>query len=119
MSIKNLSEKLKTFFVPAVFLLVALLAFGLGRLTKVEEGGGPIRIESPGPSAAAAAAGVAVSQQPVSSNQIVASRAGERYHWIWCPGAKRIKEENKIFFASPAEARRAGLTPAANCPGLP
>jgi len=50
--------------------------------------------------------------------QIVASKNGEVYHYVWCSGAKRIKEENKIYFKSKEEAEKAGLRPAKNCPGL-
>jgi len=48
----------------------------------------------------------------------VASRSGQRYHLPWCPGAKQIKEENKIYFATKEEAEKAGYTPAANCKGI-
>lgn len=57
--------------------------------------------------------------RPVVSSRVtddyVASRAGARYHHYTCPGAKQIKEENKIYFATPAEAEAAGYTRAANC----
>ncbi len=49
---------------------------------------------------------------------IVASRSGSKYHLTTCSGAMRIKEKNKIFFSSEAEAEAAGYEPAANCPGL-
>jgi methylphosphotriester-DNA--protein-cysteine methyltransferase len=48
----------------------------------------------------------------------VASKSGKAYHLPWCSGAQRIKEANKIYFASKAEAEQAGYTPAANCPGI-
>lgn len=50
--------------------------------------------------------------------QLVGSKNGTKYHYPWCSGAERIKEENKIWFQSAEEAKRAGYTPAANCPGL-
>lgn len=50
--------------------------------------------------------------------EIVASKNGDVYHYIWCSGAKRINEENKIYFSSKAEAEAAGYRPAQNCPGL-
>lgn len=98
----------------ALVILVAGLSFGLGRLTKLEEAREPVKIESP--------VQEIKTFPPTSnptSNSVVASREGEKYHWPWCSGAKRIKETNKIFFASPEEARKAGYTPAANCQGLP
>ena len=55
------------------------------------------------------------SPQPSS---IVVSKNGTKYHFPWCSGAKRIKEENKIWFDNEQEAQEAGYTPAANCKGL-
>lgn len=50
--------------------------------------------------------------------QYVASKNGSAYHFPWCPGAKRIKEENKIWFQTKEEAETRGYKPAANCEGL-
>jgi hypothetical protein len=52
------------------------------------------------------------------ATSVVASKSGTKYHFSWCPGAKQIKDENKITFETTAAARAAGYTPAANCPGL-
>ncbi len=48
----------------------------------------------------------------------VASKSGTKYHLPWCSGAKRIKEENKIWFKTKSEAEAAGYEPAANCKGI-
>lgn len=48
----------------------------------------------------------------------VASKSGTKYHLLTCSGAKRIKEENKVFFASKEEAEASGYSKATNCPGL-
>lgn len=48
----------------------------------------------------------------------VASKSGTKYHLPWCSGAKRIKEENKIYFATKEDAEKAGYSPAANCKGI-
>ncbi len=48
----------------------------------------------------------------------VASKTGTKYHLPWCSGARRIKVENKVWFATKEEAEAAGYTPAANCKGL-
>ncbi len=48
----------------------------------------------------------------------VASKSGTKYYLPSCSGVKRIKEENKVWFASVEDAQAAGLSPAANCPGL-
>lgn len=52
------------------------------------------------------------------TGKVVGSKNGSKYHLPECSGAKRIKEENKIWFASVEEAKSAGYTAAANCPGL-
>ena len=56
--------------------------------------------------------------QSDQSAQYVASKFGNKYHLITCPGAKQIKKENKIYFNSINEAEAAGYTKAANCLGL-
>lgn len=48
----------------------------------------------------------------------VGSVNGTKYHYPWCGSASRIKEENLVVFATIKEARGAGYSPAANCPGL-
>ena len=53
-----------------------------------------------------------------STAKYVGSKSGTKYHLMTCAGAKRIKEENKVFFATAADAEAAGYSPAANCPGL-
>ena len=49
--------------------------------------------------------------------RVVASKAAgsKLYHHPWCSGAQRIKETNKLWFASESEAIAAGYTLAANC----
>ena len=53
-----------------------------------------------------------------NSTIVVVSKNGSKYHLLWCPGAKQMKEENKIFFETSEEAQSAGYEPAANCKGL-
>ena len=54
----------------------------------------------------------------IKKGEYVASKSGAKYHLPWCPGAKQIKEENKVWFTSKEEAEKAGYTPAANCKGI-
>lgn len=56
--------------------------------------------------------------QEAENSAYVASKNGTKYHLPWCPGASQMKEENKVWFATVADARAAGYEPAANCPGL-
>ncbi|MBX4206449.1 hypothetical protein KW784_01550 [Candidatus Parcubacteria bacterium] len=98
-------------FLTLVILLVAVLSFGIGRLTS----GGksePIKIEYD------ASLATPVASLPVALPQnggVVASKSGSKYHYPSCPGAKQIKEANKITFPSPQAAEAAGYTLAANC----
>lgn len=54
----------------------------------------------------AAAAGVA----PTGA-QFIASKNGSKYHLVGSGTAKRIKDENKVYFTSQEEAKTAGFEP--------
>lgn len=115
----------RNLFLIFLIVFIALLSFQLGRISKL--GGQPIRIEK---------ASIQEIFQPDANIRIDADdanntdRGAERvdfrvvaskkstfgkYHFLWCPGAKQIKEENKIFFNSEKEAISAGYTLAGNC----
>lgn len=122
----------QTILICLVIILVGLSAFALGRVsasqtkpassqaglrlvgedvagaTSTTEGGGSV--ETPGTSVAGVAGAVA--------GGVVASKSGTKYHFPWCAGAKAIKDANKIWFTSTAEAKAAGYQPASNCKGL-
>ena len=101
------------------FFLVAVIAFGLGRLSVLVENKRkePLKIERqayqdvdvPGASIRTAAVGTLL---------YVGSKNSNKYHLPDCPGALRIKEENKIWFSSKEEAENIGYSPATNCDGL-
>lgn len=55
---------------------------------------------------------------PATGGQYVASKTGTKYYLPWCGSVKRIKEENKVWFATKAEAEAAGYGPAKNCKGI-
>lgn len=57
-------------------------------------------------------------KKSVQKGIYVASKNGTKYHLPSCSGAKRIKEENKIWFNSKQEAVQAGYEPAKNCKGI-
>ncbi|MBI2100907.1 MAG: hypothetical protein HYT47_02725 [Candidatus Vogelbacteria bacterium] len=116
-SIKNRWDKIKPWLGPVNFLLLAVLSFGLGRWTKIEEVKEPVRIEQVNLMAQTNQS-IPDNQENKTGGQVVGSKNGSKYHYPWCSGAERIKEENKIWFFSAAAAKRAGYAPAANCPGL-
>ncbi len=51
-------------------------------------------------------------QRP-SKGEYVASKNGKNYYKISCKN--RIKEENKVYFQSEEDAKKAGYTPSVNC----
>lgn len=118
----------------AVVILLALLSYGLGYWSGRETGTeGIVRIcaengasvqsydvsseNKAGEGKASLKAAVEDANLPQEQGY-VASKNGTKYHLPWCSGAQRIKEENKVWFKSKAEAEAAGYTPAANCKGL-
>ena len=138
-SIRHLVEKLKPFladdgFYTAILLImVAVSSFGLGRQSVVESEptktienkGAAVLTESPKTSANLAPIPIqntpaeeSVTEVIAVDGEVVASKSGTKYHLPTCSGAKTIKPENLITFASRAEAEAAGYTPAANCKGL-
>jgi len=101
---KNLiprKETLDPYFLPIIVVLVGLSAFGLGRLSAAGESS-PL---------------VQSNEAPYSAN-FVASKSGASYYLPSCSGVAKIKEENRVWFATVAEAQAAGYTAAINCPGL-
>lgn len=113
-----------------VFVLVAI-AFFAGRLSAngfLETQQRTIVLERvtavPGGISTQAGEGAPSPSDPTEGNHaeaeemFVASKKGQRYHLLQCPGAQQIAEENKIYFASKEEAESAGYSPARNCPGL-
>ena len=114
----------------AIVFLVALASFGLGRLSKIEGAKTPIRIEN-APEVTADTFKPLDGAKKVSNNiaqtaniigattgQLVASKSGKKYYYPWCTGVQKIKEENRIYFASKTEAEARGYTPSATCKGL-
>jgi hypothetical protein len=142
-SIREIGEKIKAFLTrePVFFSLCLLLVFaagiGFGRLsvaiaplperppieiiqktvTSTSTVIGSLNVAKDAEAASQAAASADALPAPVSGGY-VASKKSTKYHLPWCSGAKRIAEENKIWFATKEEAERQGYTPAENCPGI-
>jgi len=116
----------KNLFLIFLIVLISLLSFQLGRVSKTASQ--PIKIEK---------ASIQEIFQPdadirINANdtnnkedrgaervdfQVVVSKKSTsgKYHFLWCSGAKQIKEENKLYFNSEGEAISAGYTLAGNC----
>jgi len=109
-------------FIVLTVILVALISFGIGRLTMPKSE--PILIKN---LEQASVEDIDVENQgkvyPPATEQsdvgrVVGSKNSDKYHLPECPGAKQINEQNKIWFDSIEAAEKAGYKPAGNCPGL-
>ncbi len=117
----------KNLFLIFLIILVSLLSFQLGRITKVADE--PIKVErasvqeifdEQNPNIQINSSGE--SRGPVNSGRevrvdfrVVVSKNSDKYHFAWCPSVGRIKPENQIWFNSEQEAIAAGYTLAGNC----
>ena len=122
---RSLFQKL---FLSLTIILVSSLSFGIGRLS-VSNDREPVRIEydpsltasdSMNDSSAKKQQATKLNQtanalNAVGSDAVAVSKNGTRYHYLHCGGAKQIKKENKIVFATKDAAEAAGFTLAANC----
>jgi hypothetical protein len=136
--LKEISEKSKSKeFLTSVFVvLLGTASFGLGRLSKIGESRSEMKLFNPQKTLEDITVEKITSQNgkllanPISASKnknfnvktnngvVVASKTGTKYHFPWCTGSKSIKDENKIWFNSIDEAKKAGYTPAQNCKGL-
>jgi|CXWL01.1.fsa_nt_gi hypothetical protein len=121
--IKSLPKILdrKDAYMAILITLTAIISYMLGMLSARDTSGIPVTIKNSG----AVIESVEMRPTPVSTSAViptggayVASKSSTKYHLPRCPGAQRIAEANKIWFATKAEAEKAGYTPAANCPGI-
>jgi len=105
------------------FVLVAIIAFGVGRLTAPPIVRNPIIVENAANNGDSANISGSITSAASQNNQLVAntqtntkgmfvgSKNSNLYHWPWCAPAKNIKLENEVWFDSEAAARAAGRTP--------
>lgn len=132
MIVQDFMNRIKRFllkrdiYVVLIVLLVGLGSFGLGKLSDRAQENERVTLEEAFSDTTQFVAGTTtdvgvgeeVPEIPAATGLFVGSRNSDKYHYPWCSGAQRIKEENKIWFASEKEAEAAGYTPAANCEGL-
>ena|SRR3989344_3836398 len=121
--VKNLIEQeigyQSALFAALILLIVFFIGLGLGLLIRPSKPT-PIIIDKN------VKIGLPARQEEFSKNSsksfnftggsFVASINGKNYYPEDCPSAKRIKEENMIWFDSAEEAEADGYTPAKNCP---
>lgn len=86
----------------------------IGTSTPAGQGAAAKDQTPPAPTPQPAAAAVAVPQ----TGQYVASKTGTKYYLSSCATAKRIKDENKVWFVTKQQAEAAGYAPSSTCKGL-
>lgn len=79
---------------------------------------GQSQAQAPSVTSQPAAAAVAAPVSAPKSGQYVASKTGTKYYLPSCSGANRIKDENKVWFATKQAAEAAGYAPSSTCKGL-
>ena len=95
------------FFYASLLLFIGFSSFALGRLSLAVE-----RNQSDG--------GVSYTEKPapvhdLANSPVVVSKNGSKYHYLWCPGATQMKDENRVEFANATLAEAAGYELATNC----
>jgi len=108
-----------------IVLLASTASFALGRLSYKEGVQKELRVGEVSLKSMSAEAFRSIQDAspeeeilPNTTQGIVGSKNGTKYHYSTCPGAKQISKENLIYFSSIEDAREKGYTPASNCKGL-
>lgn len=128
MSLRHIKEKIKPLLAilrktvnsVIIYLIVVISiinAFGIGYLSGIPssinvytEKNFAIDFINPKQGSAAHNSGTAT-----ATGDIVASKNGTKYYKTTCSGAKRIKEENKVYFQTVDDAVMAGYGEAKGC----
>jgi len=103
-----------------IVVLVGLGSFELGRLSKESDSSG-VKVEYPNQEANVTSSIDATSRvtldmsTKVTGKAYFASSRGQKYYSIGCSGGKTIKQENRIYFTTAAEAEAAGYELSSTC----
>lgn len=111
-------------FLGFCLILISTISFNLGRINALQKT--PIKITGGEEANIYKATGTKTNSSPNKQKptikqpldtRVVASKASttKKYHFTWCPGAKQIKETNKLWFENESLAQKAGYTLAGNC----
>jgi len=109
---KNESDILLTITI----VLVALVSFGAGLLIDFSEDNQSIIIQQPTASITGTCESASASAKAMADEEwiFVGSVNSNKYHWPNCPSAKKIAEQNQIWFNSEEEAQSAGYIRCSN-----
>lgn len=86
-------------------VLISLISFGAGRLTGSPQEN---QIIIQGPTASVQESIKENEKQTSEQGRFIGSVSSDKYHWPECPWAKKISEENQVWFSSEQEAQAAG-----------
>src|SRR3989344_3190958 len=120
------SDKGKDILSILVVILVGLGSFELGRLSKessssgikIEYSNGEVRGESQQASVLSSVESNGSTVNKVtkpSVNAFFASNRGSKYYSLGCTGGKTIKQENRVYFNTSAQAEAAGYELSSSC----
>lgn len=135
MSINEILEKIKPFYTLILGLTLAVIFFGLGRLSNTRPDSQPIKVEydntasvvlsEPNSSTTkieekseAKTNTASATQKSSQDGNVIGAKTSKKYYYPWCGTVKRIKAQNQVYFRSIKEAREAGYLPGGNCKGL-
>lgn len=91
--------------------LVGTAAFGLGRLSGLQNRGERAVLQ--------VGEALSTSTDPLPlGGFVVALSGGKTYYGPWCGQVKNMPKERQIWYKSAEAAKKAGLTPAGNCKGV-
>lgn len=117
--IKDLGASLdkRLFYNVGILVCAAISSFLAGSVVSLRAGAQPVVLEACSMvfQATGTPAAAGPSSVPFLKGPYVGSRSSDRFHHESCPGARLIKEGNKVYFSSKEDALRAGYAPAGNC----
>lgn len=93
-------------FIAVLIALIGFSSFALGWIARGEQMTHPVTVQNI-PFSNAETQGL-----------FVGSVNSDKYHYRWCAGGQRITLENRRYFDTEQQAKKAGYEPASNCPGL-
>lgn len=123
------SNTTKDILISLIVILVGLSSFGLGRLSKENSNTGII-VEYPNQVQNLDSGNDTLKNTSDTNNSLsktyvsptnslgkayFASKIGKKYYSIGCSGGKSIKQENRIYFNTEAEAQAAGYEKSSTC----
>ncbi len=115
--IQTVKKHQKDIFLGFCILLISVVGYNLGRINALNKT--PSKTANVYQNTTATPVLNSPKQTPTQpkDQRVVASKASstKKYHFIWCPGAKQIKEANKLWFENDIAAQKAGYTLAGNC----